>query len=76
MNKLQTCQGISDRMLKWTVLYIESWLVGSHRQTLPCVAHVEGETLWEALNEKGIDTSAVFAVYDGHLQQSKTASCK
>lgn len=55
-------------MKKYTVIYVDSWMAGSHRQSVTKYARLTvrpDETLSEALDASGIGDAAVF-IFEGH----------
>lgn len=52
-------------MNPFTVIYTESWMVGSHRQTVTKMKHVEAKTASDV--SKSFDGAAIF-IFSGYLE--------
>jgi hypothetical protein len=52
-------------MRKFTVIYVDSFTMGSHQHSVTKMAHIEVETPQEAYDK--YEGAAVF-IFDGHLE--------
>ncbi len=59
--------------MKFTVIYSDSWMAGSHMHSITRMKHITanlGESAFNAAERNGIEASAVWFIFKGHCENA------